>query len=172
MLTPRTRLRLPQLHGATARAALVSLPERLRVISVLTAQPGGGLSALAAPAEQPTTGPVNPVTAAFDWVSRGRRTLDWLLVDSPTPGSGEVVEWAALRSRVPRGASRKGWLLAGGLTPDNVASALSAARPQGVDVASGVADAGGVRKDPARVTAFIAAVREWAANQAHAPAAR
>lgn len=51
-----------------------------------------------------------------------------------------------------------GWLLAGGLHPDNVAAALAAVSPGGVDVSSGVCGPGGVAKDPARVAAFLEAV--------------
>jgi phosphoribosylanthranilate isomerase len=49
-------------------------------------------------------------------------------------------------------------MLAGGLTPENVAGRVRAIRPWGVDVASGVERAPGV-KDSARVRAFIATVR-------------
>lgn len=49
-------------------------------------------------------------------------------------------------------------MLAGGLNPDNVAARVDAIRPWGVDVASGVERTPGI-KDPARVRAFVAAVR-------------
>jgi phosphoribosylanthranilate isomerase len=49
-------------------------------------------------------------------------------------------------------------ILAGGLTPDNVAEALATVRPRGVDVASGVESAKG-QKDEAAVAAFVAEAR-------------
>jgi len=96
----------------------------------------------------------NPVTAAVDWVKGPRRAVDYLLVDGVTPGSGETYDWTNLKP--PRGVSRKGWLLAGGLDPENVNEAVRICSPTGVDVASGVADASGVAKDAEKVKAFVA----------------
>ncbi|MGA5759862.1 phosphoribosylanthranilate isomerase [Nonomuraea bangladeshensis] len=78
---------------------------------------------------------------------------DLLLVDAPHAGSGQPWDWAAVRGR-PSGR----WLLAGGLSPDNVTEAIAAADPWGVDVSSGVETAPGV-KDPALIEAFLKAVR-------------
>ena len=50
-------------------------------------------------------------------------------------------------------------VVAGGLTPDNVGACVRAARPFGVDARSGIEDPKG-RKDPAKMAAFIRAVRE------------
>lgn len=60
---------------------------------------------------------------------------------------------------MPSMKSRRGWLLAGGLTPSNVATALSLVAPNAVDVSSGIAGSDGICKDPARIQAFIKAVQ-------------
>lgn len=70
----------------------------------------------------------------------------------------------------PRNWSRAwGWnrhlVLAGGLTPENVGAAIATVRPYGVDVSSGVESRRGV-KDPGRIAAFMAAVREAESNDA------
>jgi phosphoribosylanthranilate isomerase len=70
-------------------------------------------------------------------------------------GSGVKADWltaAELAKQYPL-------LLAGGLTPENVADAVWQVRPWGVDVASGVEFEPG-RKDPARMSAFVRAVRQ------------
>ncbi len=71
------------------------------------------------------------------------------------PGGNAVCfDWSLLRSwRAPRP-----WLLAGGLTVDNVGEAITVSGAQAVDVSSGVESRRGV-KDPALIADFIAAVR-------------
>jgi phosphoribosylanthranilate isomerase len=82
----------------------------------------------------------------------GARTL---LVDGPNPGSGELFDWRLAEGVVDPGRL----LLSGGLRPDNVAAAVAHLHPWGVDVASGVESAPGV-KDPARIRDFVLAARE------------
>ncbi|MDN3023550.1 phosphoribosylanthranilate isomerase [Streptomyces sp. S.PB5] len=94
--------------------------------------------------------------AAFgDTVPRvGEYGEDMLLLDAPIPGSGIAWDW----SSKPLAAPGEKWLLAGGLTPDNVREAVAATNPWGVDVSSGVEHSRGV-KDPALITAFVKAAR-------------
>jgi len=82
-----------------------------------------------------------------------------LLVDAAVKGvyggSGVVADWLAaaeLAKQIPL-------LLAGGLTPDNVAEAVRRVQPWGVDVASGVEASPGV-KDPGKMKRFVAEVRK------------
>ena len=79
---------------------------------------------------------------------------DVLLLDATDPGSGQVFDWR-LTDDVPAGVRL---MLAGGLTPDNVADAVAQARPWGVDVSTGVESAPG-RKDPRLLRSFIAAAK-------------
>ena len=70
-------------------------------------------------------------------------------------GSGVTADWdgaAELAKKYPL-------LLAGGLTPENVAEAVRQVKPWGVDVASGVEFAPG-EKDPSKIRAFVKAVKE------------
>jgi phosphoribosylanthranilate isomerase len=77
-----------------------------------------------------------------------------ILVDAPSPGSGQVFDWSLL-SELPEGPR---YILAGGLDPDNVGLAVSTANPWGVDVSSGVERSPG-RKDPLKVKAFVERAR-------------
>jgi len=82
------------------------------------------------------------------------------LLDTPTAGfggSGQTFDW-----RLVRGAGKKGpVLLAGGLNPENVGAAVAQVRPYGVDVASGVESAPGL-KDAKKLRRFMIAAKESA----------
>jgi len=70
-------------------------------------------------------------------------------------GTGKTFDWNAAREAKQYGPI----ILAGGLTPENVARAVREVRPFAVDVASGVESAPGI-KDPAKLRAFFAAVAQ------------
>ncbi len=78
-----------------------------------------------------------------------------LIFDAHTPGQrgglGKPFDWSRL---IP---CHRPWLLAGGLSPDNIAAAIHQTRPWGVDVASGVECAPGI-KDARRMTRFFSEV--------------
>ncbi len=85
-----------------------------------------------------------------------------LLVDTPDPrkiggGTGRTFDWRGLRDLLDREQPRTPIVLAGGLTPDNVAEAIGTVRPWMVDVSSGVESRRGV-KDVGRIRAFCEAV--------------
>jgi len=91
-------------------------------------------------------------------IARFEAVADWLLFDAkPAPasdlpgGNGEAFDWGLLRDL----KLSKPWLLAGGLTAQNVAEALAATGAPGVDVSSGVESAPGL-KDISKIQAFIA----------------
>ncbi len=90
----------------------------------------------------------------------GSYGADVVLVDSSAPGSGQVFDW-----RLAEDAPRSGYrvLLAGGLTPLNVADAITRVRPWGVDVSTGVEAEPGV-KDAVKLREFIDAAKAAGAN--------
>jgi phosphoribosylanthranilate isomerase len=88
------------------------------------------------------------------WAARTTLLLD---VHDPAArgGTGRTIDWTAAAEV----AAQRKILLAGGLTPDNVADAIARVRPFGIDVSSGVERAPGI-KDPQRLRALFEAVHD------------
>ena len=122
----RIGLKAAQLHGGESPATCQWVAERVPLL--IRALPAG-----------------SPDLRRFDEYG-----ADLLLLDSSAPGSGAVFDWA-LAEGAP--ANRR-TLLAGGLTPDNVGSAIEQVDPYGVDVSTGV-ESGPGRKDPRLLRAFM-----------------
>jgi phosphoribosylanthranilate isomerase len=95
------------------------------------------------------------------------------LLDAAIPGifggTGHCLDWEKLGRMIggplvrfgdgESGGPGRPWMLAGGLTPENVSEAVRLAHPFGVDVASGVESAPG-KKDPEKMKAFVHRARE------------
>ena len=92
------------------------------------------------------------VEDAASLAAAARSTADMVLLDSGAGGTGTVFNWKLLQG-FPRP-----YILAGGLDADNAADAVSRLHPDVVDISSGIETAG--RKDPAKMAAFVAAVRK------------
>lgn len=97
------------------------------------------------------------LAAIFDYST----VADQLLIDAKPPrnavlpgGNGLAFDWRLVAQR----RWLRPWMLAGGLTPENVAEAIRLTNARQVDVSSGVESAPGV-KDPARIRAFATAAR-------------
>jgi phosphoribosylanthranilate isomerase len=130
-------LDLLQLHGDEPPEALEGLPRRvLKAVRV-----GAGFTPEDALRYRAAAGVVVDTRLVGETVMPG--------------GTGTPFDWKLVRGL----RDRVGFLmLAGGLTPDNVAEAITEVRPHAVDVSSGVERLPG-RKEPARVKAFVEAVR-------------
>jgi phosphoribosylanthranilate isomerase len=148
------------------------------VVAALT--PLGGVGTVQWHGDRPEPGDVYPRRLIVAFAVRDRQSLQTIaayldacrerqllpaaiLVDAHVTGqyggTGHTAPWdllADFRPGVPL-------LLAGGLTPDNVAEAVRRVRPYGVDVASGVESSPG-QKDPEKLRRFIGNAREAAAR--------
>lgn len=80
--------------------------------------------------------------------------VDEYLLDGPRPGQGEVFDWAWVQQHRPA----RPFFLAGGLTPENVVQAITAVKPLGVDVSSGIEEGPGL-KCSKKLRRFVAATR-------------
>jgi phosphoribosylanthranilate isomerase len=138
-LARAVRLGAVQLHGAESAAEVAELGRRRRVIKAIAVKPGFRAASLVR-----------------------YHAADAILLDGFVRGlhggTGRVVDW-----KLARDASRYARIvLAGGLTPENVADAIRVARPFAVDVASGVESRPG-RKDDGKLRALFAAVESVSA---------
>jgi phosphoribosylanthranilate isomerase len=131
-----------QLHGATdaARVEAVRAATGLEIWAVVRTPDG----------------------VLLDGTEELAEAADALVVDALVPGrlggSGVAVPWGILGESLDAMELGHRIVLAGGLTPDNVAEAIGYVSPMVVDVSSGVESAPGI-KDHARIRAFVAAVR-------------
>jgi phosphoribosylanthranilate isomerase len=164
------------INSAAAREIIALLPPFVTSVGVFVNQPEGEMRAIAAeagiqvfqlhgdePPELCARLPL-PVVKAIpvDQVRSLSRLLSYevsaFLLDTPSRGyggSGEPFDWS-----LAEGVSEVApVILAGGLTPENVAAAIRAVRPYAVDVASGVESSPGV-KDMGKMSRFVSAVRE------------
>jgi len=141
-LTAKVPLDMLQLHGSEtpARVAEVKARYSLPVMKAI------GIS----------------TAADLEKIDTYAAVADQLLIDAQPPkdanlpgGNGNAFDWQLLAGRK---YWTKPWMLAGGLTMDNVASAIATTGATQVDLSSGVESAPGV-KDPALIHAFIAAAR-------------
>lgn len=135
------RLDLLQFHGSETpeRIEAVRLEYGMPVMKAISIAEAADLGAVAAYAE----------------------VADWLLFDAKPPagatlpgGNAACFDWRLLKGRkwpVP-------WMLAGGLTVDNLAEAVKSSGAKAVDVSSGVESAPGI-KDPAKIAAFLKAAK-------------
>ncbi len=141
-LTARVPLDMLQLHGSETPARVAEVKARyglpvMKAVGIADASDLPQIDAYAAVADQ-------------------------LLIDAKPPknadlpgGNGLAFDWTLLADRK---YWTKPWMLAGGLTPDNVAEAIERTGTAQVDVSSGVEGAVGV-KDATMIAAFIAAAR-------------
>lgn len=91
------------------------------------------------------------VETARDIAEAERCSADYILLDSGA-GTGTVFDWNLLKN------IHRPYILAGGLSPDNVSEAVKLLHPYGVDVSSGIETDG--LKDKTKMAAFVAAVRK------------
>lgn len=142
----RVGLDAVQLHGDERPELIARLPASVRIVRAHRCGAGG----------------LAPMMRYLDECRAFGRLPDAVLVDADAGanfgGSGELADWALIAEQRAALAGLP-LILAGGLTPANVAAAVAAVSPDGVDVASGVEREPG-RNDPALVAQFIAAARD------------
>lgn len=134
---PITQLDMIQLHGSETPGRVQEIKDKysIKVIKAI------------------------PIASAEDMkqVKAYEAVADWLLFDTKSPehgGSGKSFDWTILAGQT----FTKPWMLAGGLTKENVKDALSLLQPDAIDVSSGVEIGKGV-KSPEKIKEFLGYVR-------------
>jgi phosphoribosylanthranilate isomerase len=98
-------------------------------------------------------------------ISAHRANADSILLDSGSVaergGTGKKFDWILVAAQLSKVSNPTRIIVAGGLNPSNVETAIATLHPWGVDVASGVEREPG-RKDPEKVRDFVAAARRAA----------
>jgi phosphoribosylanthranilate isomerase len=155
-----------QLAPARARKLAAALPATIRRVAVFRHPPPGWIAQVMDefPADWVQTdaadlpgvylGGAEPLPVLRSGAPLPPLLPELLLFEGAESGAGRIADWAAAAAL----ARRTRVVLAGGLTPGNVAAASREVRPWGVDVSSGVESSPGI-KDPALVAAFVAAAR-------------
>jgi len=155
-------------HGGPKRVGLFVAPTEAQIAEVLEALP---LDVLQLYVDEPRAAALRArfglsvwravgVTAAGDLPAEAGGADGFLIEPAPPPnatrpgGNAVALDWSLLAGWTAPAP----WLLAGGLTPENVAEAIRASGASAVDVSSGVERHRGV-KDPALIRAFVAAAR-------------
>ncbi len=131
----RVPLTLLQLHGLESPERVSEIKEKFKIPIIK-----------ALPISEPSD---------LEYVDSYKTVADWLLFDTKlsdgsSGGAGVSFDWSLLsnvRTMIP-------WFLAGGLTPENIGSAIEILNPPAVDVSSGVESVRGV-KNPNKIRIFL-----------------
>jgi phosphoribosylanthranilate isomerase len=172
---------------SAAREIVKNLPERVEKVGVFVDEPVTQADKILRDVGLTTAQAYSATEAWWSWYQASDRKLMWaipgeslkgeiagihvgkkekrisaIVVDSGSGdrpgGTGERFDWEGTKPVIWLFGTEIPIVIAGGLTPTNVAEAIKTFRPWGVDVASGVEARPG-KKDPEKVRAFVRAVR-------------
>jgi len=145
LMAAKVDLDLIQLHGNERVGLVGRLSQAIGIVKAFRIGPEG----------------LRPVLEYLTEMHRYGGVLHAVLFDACQPGrlggSGKLADWNAIKG-YPSEKWHPPFILAGGLTPGNVAAAIQALHPAGVDTASGVEKSPG-RKDPLLVERFVREAR-------------